>query len=498
MTTNYAKIHEKEYDKLIIENETLQKENKRLKNIEKTLVSLSIKIDDLISTNKELTQTINNQNQQLKEKDESNRKKDELINRLTEENERLKNKNKKDSSNSSKPSSTNGSKIVSNNREKSTRSKGGQINHIAHTLKSKDVEEIIKNKSDVKLVKKVIKNLDKKYPKYVLDLVVNVLVTENTDCNIDKLNEVQYGDNIKSLVVLLATDCYMSYDRIVSFISALTNNTINLSKGTMVNWINEFSAGIKTEITAIENDLLKGHYIQVDDSNVKANGKNCYQLCVCNKQTVLLTGSETKNKEAWDTTIVSKYLNILIKDGTRVFDKYGLKQAQCNVHIARYLKGCYDLSNKKHKIPLEIRKFLNDINEHRKKLIELGVNTFTKEEIDGYYKKYDELIELWGTELEGESEIIYNEEIQLYNRMKEKDKEEILFFIKDFDIPFSNNNAEAMQRGIKIKQKIGKFRSFDGLNEYCRIKSFISTLRKRKLSIIDSIKKILANEPVLA
>ena len=141
-----------------------------------------------------------------------------------------------------------------------------------------------------------------------------------------------------------------------------------------------------------------------------------------------------------------------MKDGTRVFGKYGLKKAQCNVHISRYLKGCYDLSNENHKIPLEIRTFLNDINEHRKKLIISGVNTFTKEEIDGYYKKYDELIESWGKSLEGESEIIYSEEIQLYNKMKEKDKEEILFFVNDFDIPFSNNNAKSMQRGMKIKQ----------------------------------------------
>lgn len=91
-----------------------------------------------------------------------------------------------------------------------------------------------------------------------------------------------------------------------------------------------------------------------------------------------------------------KYLNILIKDGTRVFDKYGLKKAQCNVHISRYLKGCYDLSNENHKIPLEIRTFLNDINEHRKKLIKSGVNTFTKEKKDRHYEGYNNLIELWG------------------------------------------------------------------------------------------------------
>ena len=116
MSSNYSKLHEKEYDKLVIENEALLNENKRLKDIEKALVSLTIKIDELIEINK----------QNLKEI----KKKDELIKKLTEEIERLKNNNKKDSSDSSKPSSNNGSKIIPNNRPKSTKSKGWQKNHI--------------------------------------------------------------------------------------------------------------------------------------------------------------------------------------------------------------------------------------------------------------------------------------------------------------------------------------------------------------------------------
>ena len=38
MATNYVKLHEKQIDKLIEENEALNKENKRLKNIEKILL----------------------------------------------------------------------------------------------------------------------------------------------------------------------------------------------------------------------------------------------------------------------------------------------------------------------------------------------------------------------------------------------------------------------------------------------------------------------------
>ena len=33
MSSNYSKLHEKEYDKLVIENEALFNENKRLKDI---------------------------------------------------------------------------------------------------------------------------------------------------------------------------------------------------------------------------------------------------------------------------------------------------------------------------------------------------------------------------------------------------------------------------------------------------------------------------------
>ena len=484
MSSNYSKLHEKEYDKLVIENEALLKENKRLKNIEKTLVSLTIKIDELIEINK----------QNLKEI----KKKDELIKKLTEEIERLKNNNKKDSSNSSKPSSTNGSKIIPNNRPKSTKSKGGQKNHIAHTLKAKDVEELINDKENVKFIKNTIDDLNKKYPKYVLDLVTQVLVTENTGCNIDKLNEVQYGNNIKALVIFLAIDNYMSGDRIVDFIRILTNNKINLSKATVDNWINETSNSIEKEIEEIKNSLLNSYYIQADDSNIKVNKKNNFQLCICNKDSVLLYTSENKNKESWDKTILPLYTGILVKDGTSVYNKYNLKLAQCNVHISRYLKGCSDLSEGKHKCPMKLRSFLNGINYYRNKLIELGIESFPDKKIKNYYERYDKLIKLWGKELEGESKIIYKEEFKLHNRMKGKHKEEILFFINDFKIPFSNNNAEANQRGIKIKQKLGKFRSLEGAKNHCKIKSYILTLKKRKISILDSIKAILSGEPVLA
>lgn len=487
--SDYSKLHEHQMDKLIEQNEALEnenkslkKENKRLENIEKMFMSISMKLDSMTDAFNSLSKLY-----------EISLKENQL---LKEENERLKNNNKKDSSNSSKPSSTNGNKIIPNNREKSNKKQGGQKGHKAHTLKSNDINQLI-DKENVKLVKKSINDISKKFPKYVIDLVIDVLITQNTDCNYDKLNEVTYGNTIKSIVILLATDNYMSTDNIVKFISAITNNKIKLSKGTIINWLNEFSNNLNGELYKIENELLNGYYVNSDDSQIKINGKNANQLCICNKEAVRLFASEYKNREAWNKTLLSNFTGIILKDGTRVFDDNINNKAQCGAHIIRYLKGAYEFSDKKHKAPYHLINFLKSLNKYRNDLINANITEFTPSQINNYETRYNELISKWKDELSNVSNITYKDEINLYERMKGKDRKEILYFIHDFKIPFTNNNAESSQRGLKVKQKVGKFRSFNGADIYCRIKSFILTLKKKGLSIIESISMIINKNPVL-
>jgi len=78
------------------------------------------------------------------------------------------------------------------------------------------------------------------------------------------------------------------------------------------------------------------------------------------------------------------------------------------------------------------------------------------------------------------------------------DRDEILYFLKDFKVPSTNNNAESSQRGVKIKQKIGKFRSEEGANNYLIIKSCILTYKKQNLDILDSLIKNFEGANVLA
>ena len=84
MATNYVKLHEKQIDKLIEQNEALHQEMKEMKDYFK--------------------ETINSLKDELKKSNEENAELKKVIEILNEKIIRLKNNNNKDSSNSSKPS----------------------------------------------------------------------------------------------------------------------------------------------------------------------------------------------------------------------------------------------------------------------------------------------------------------------------------------------------------------------------------------------------------
>jgi len=76
-------------------------------------------------------------------------------------------------------------------------------------------------------------------------------------------------------------------------------------------------------------------------------------------------------------------------------------------------------------------------------------------------------------------------------------QDEVLAFMHDLDVPFDNNQAERDIRMIKVQQKIsGLFRTMDGAELFCVIRSFISTVKKQGLRVIESIYQIISGKQI--
>ena len=68
-------------------------------------------------------------------------------------------------------------------------------------------------------------------------------------------------------------------------------------------------------------------------------------------------------------------------------------------------------------------------------------------------------------------------------------KQEVLLFLNDLAVPFTNNEAEQDLRMTKTRQKVsGCFRTLEGAENFCILRTVIETARKQGLDILTTLK----------
>ena len=429
--------------------------------------------------------------------------------KLEAEVDRLRKQIDKDSGNSSKPPSgdqkSNGVNRF-NGRESSGKRPGGQPGHKGYCLSKADIEDKIKRGAVGHEVVCHGRAEGKYVSKYVVDIRVKAVVTEHrfyadgsgrVEIPREYRGDVQYGEGLKTLVTALAGQGIVASNRIVELIEAVSGNTISLSDGTVYNFLSEFNDKAKETIERIKTKLLNGPLMYVDETGARCEARNMFYRNYSNDENVLYTFNETKGKKAIDgDDILPQYIGALVHDHNTVNYNYGSKNAECNVHLIRYLKANSENTGKTWSD--DMINLLLSINRSKKIAVAYGLAGFERQDIEGYKRRFDEIVTEGLLNLNSTASRIYRQDKKKLLRRLKKYRDNHLLFTYDFTVPFDNNLSERDLRMLKTKGKVsGCFRSLSGAKIFANIMSVVKTSIKQGLSPFYSIHSIFTAPPAL-
>lgn len=428
---------------------------------------------------------------------------------LRNDNERMKRILNNDSSNSSNPPSKDeGTKPANtyNGRKPTSRKPGAQKGHKGSGLSKAAVEEKIHRGIYRHRLEEVGTPGRPFITRYRLDLDVNVVATHiriyaddagKFQVSPELKGEVTYGESIKAIAAFLYSEGVVANDRLCMFLNSLSGDSLDISEGSIYHFCRSFGDRCSQACHAIENDLLNSAMVCTDATTVSTDGKQTYIRNFSTENSVLYCSSEKKDLDTLGGfPLLDKYTGILIHDHETALYHFGTGHRECNVHLGRYLRKNTEETSNRWSHNLEV--FLKSLSHVRNKMKSHGAKAFRREQLERFSRRYDELIaDGYRSNAGTRGRLAKREEKALLNRLV-KYKANHLLFLYDFRIHYSNNMSEKDLRICKNRDKMaGGFKNASGREMYCRIMSFIETVKRRGMNIYQSIIALMKGRPVI-
>ncbi len=402
------------------------------------------------------------------------------------------------SKNSSKPPSSDPNREKAN-KQKSGKKPGGQEGHIGNTLKKVEVPDKVKviPIDHATLPSGTYREVGHEC-RQVFDIDISRVVTEYQAQVLEDENgkrftapfpqgvtkAVQYGASIKAHSVYLSKFQLIPYDRIKDYFADQLG--IPLSVGSVFNFNKEAFGLLAGFDDLVKNKLASSALLHSDETGINVNGKRFWLHSASNLFWTYFAPHEKRGIEAMNEIgVLTNFKGILCHDHWKPYYKYDCTHALCNAHHIRELTRAWEQDGQ------QWAKRLQHLLEEINKAVNDTGGLLGTIESEKYRQEYRSIL----NEAEKESpppdetkrkgkrgRLKRTKSRNLLERLQ-KYEEDVLRFMDNEIVPFTNNLGENDIRMTKVQQKIsGCFRSREGAEFFCRIRSYISSCRKQDIS----------------
>jgi transposase len=305
---------------------------------------------------------------------------------------------------------------------------------------------------------------------------------------------VQYGPRFQSLMVYLNQQQLLPYDRLAQlcedlFGQPLSVATLAAANERVYHQLDPFAQALAHQVPLAE-------VVHLDESGLRVAGA-LHWLHVASTATLTFYGAHPKRGvEAMEALgIVGACRQWVVHDHWKPYFAYAQCQhALCNEHLLRELKFLWEeegqvWARQMSGLLLEFHRRRQQHGEFNERQFKRALKRYRNVVRRGRYR-HPRLAPERGRCAQSKA-------ANLLGRLEDFDWS-ILAFLWDGRVPFTNNQAEQDIRMIKVRQKIsGCFRTLQGAQIFCRIRSYLSTSRKQGRNVWEAIQMAVIGRPFI-
>ncbi|MCB0224049.1 MAG: IS66 family transposase [Anaerolineae bacterium] len=428
----------------------------------------------------------------------------------------------KNSQNSDKPPSSEGLSKPPRQRSKSKRKSGGQKGRTGKTLKFSDKpDKIIEHGADYcqdcgeRLTDVDGAVLSRRQEIEIVDKPIQVIEHQRLEkqcpcCGQRNQGQwpphltgnVQYGRRFKAFCLYLLNYQLLPYERTGELLATLFG--YQPGGGTLQSILEQACDTLEPIEQAIKGAIGASPVGHADETSIRVDGHTKWLHVVSTPAYTYYYWNPYRGQKAHLADgLLPGYDGILMHDAYRSYFGHGYLHALCNAHLLRELQAIYE-TDQGHRWSWQLMRLLRTAWALVKSAQEAGHTQLPVNLSERILALFDHLID------QADQRVPRNQRQpgqrgrvaqlaarNLLDRIIEH-KAAYLRFVTDFRVPFDNNLAERDLRMSKLQQKIsGCFRTENGANIFCRIRGYISTLRKQGYDLLPALLSLWSDTPFL-
>jgi transposase len=289
---------------------------------------------------------------------------------------------------------------------------------------------------------------------------------------------VQYGPRVKAAAVHLSQHHMLPAQRTADLMGDLTD--LPLSDATVLAAVAEARERLEPTVTAIGQAIVAAPIAHADETGLRVDGKLHWRHVLATGLLTWMGIHPQRGKKAFDAFgLLTALVGTLIHDGWKPYRDLLCKHALCNAHHLRELTYLFE------EMGQAWANRLIEMLVAACQAVTAASGPLAADRIAHFRSLYLEIIAA------GEAanprappsgkrgRTRQSKAVNLLHRLRTY-ADDVLRFMTDPGVPFTNNLVEQAVRMPKVKQKVsGCFRTVTGAQSFCIIRSYLDTLRKQ-------------------